>query len=149
VNTNNTPEADKAERMAYSGEYMVPTEVARKLERERDEARDAFVIATDQMVIAQGKAREVWRERNEARNQRDILRRDAQKEAEHHDRMVGELEKVYKERDEARDAFVIATDQMVIAQGKAREVWRERNEWAAMCGRYKQERDEQLKDLEK
>jgi hypothetical protein len=58
VNTNNTPEADKAERMAYSGEYMVPTEVARKLERERDE-------------------------------------------------------------------------------------------WAAMCGRYKQERDEQLKDLEK
>ena len=58
MNTNNTPEADKAERMAYSGEYMVPTEVARKLERER-------------------------------------------------------------------------------------------NEWAAMCGRYKQERDEQLKDLEK
>ena len=58
MNTNNTPEADKAERMAYSGEYMVPTEVARKLERERDE-------------------------------------------------------------------------------------------WAAMCGRYKQERDEQLKDLEK
>ena len=25
--------------MAYAGEYMVPTEVARKLERERDEAR--------------------------------------------------------------------------------------------------------------
>ena len=58
MNTNNTPEADKAERMAYAGEYMVPTEVARKLEQER-------------------------------------------------------------------------------------------NEWAAMCGRYKQERDEQLKDLEK
>ena len=58
MNTNNTPETDKAERMAYSGEYMVPTEVARKLEQER-------------------------------------------------------------------------------------------NEWAAMCGRYKQERDEQLKDLEK
>ena len=58
MNTNNTPEADKAERMAYSGEYMVPTEVARKLEQER-------------------------------------------------------------------------------------------NEWAAMCGQYKQERDEQLKDLEK
>lgn len=32
-----TPE--KAERMAYAGEYMVPTEVARRLERERDEAR--------------------------------------------------------------------------------------------------------------
>ena len=30
------------------------------------------------------------------------LKLDAQREAEHHDRMVGELEKVYKERDEAR-----------------------------------------------
>jgi hypothetical protein len=27
---------------------------------------------------------------------------DAQREAEHHDRMVGELEKVYDERDDAR-----------------------------------------------
>jgi putative N-acetylmannosamine-6-phosphate epimerase len=35
-----TPETDKAERMAYAGEYMVPTEVARRLERERDEARE-------------------------------------------------------------------------------------------------------------
>ena len=25
------PETDKAERMAYAGEYMVPTEVARRL----------------------------------------------------------------------------------------------------------------------
>lgn len=31
------------------------------------------------------------------------LKLDAQREAEHHDRMVGELEKVYAERDEARD----------------------------------------------
>ena len=37
---NNTPEADRAERMAYSQEYMVDTEVARKLERKRDEARE-------------------------------------------------------------------------------------------------------------
>ena len=34
-----TPETDKAERMAYAGEYMVPTEFARRLERERDEAK--------------------------------------------------------------------------------------------------------------
>ena len=40
---------------------------ARKLERERDEAREAFVIATDQMVIAQGKVREANKERDEAR----------------------------------------------------------------------------------
>ena len=39
------------------------------LERERDEAREAFVIATDQMVITQGKLREVNKERDEARDQ--------------------------------------------------------------------------------
>jgi len=33
------------------------------------------------------------------------MKLDAQREAEHHDRMVGELEKVYIERDEARDAL--------------------------------------------
>ena len=48
-------------------------------------------------------SRQLERERDEARNQRDILRLDAQREAEHHDRMVGELEKVYAERDEARE----------------------------------------------
>ena len=41
-NTENTeqptPETDAAERMAYAQEYMVPTDFARKLERERDEA---------------------------------------------------------------------------------------------------------------
>jgi hypothetical protein len=45
------------------------------------------------------------RERDEARAERDSLKLAAQREAEHHDRMVGELEKVYKERDEARDAI--------------------------------------------
>lgn len=34
-----TPETDAEERMAFAQEYMVPTEVARRLERERDEAR--------------------------------------------------------------------------------------------------------------
>jgi hypothetical protein len=36
---SDTPETDGAERMAFSQEYMVPTKFARKLERERDEAR--------------------------------------------------------------------------------------------------------------
>ena len=40
-----TPETEKAERMAYSQEYMVPTEFARKLERERDEVRDKAMEA--------------------------------------------------------------------------------------------------------
>ena len=34
-------------------------------------------------------------ERDEARNERDILRLDAQREAEHHDRLVKELENLY------------------------------------------------------
>ena len=34
-----TPETDAAERMAFAQEYMVPTDFARKLERERDESR--------------------------------------------------------------------------------------------------------------
>jgi hypothetical protein len=37
---SDTPETDIEERMAYSQEYMVPTEFARRLERERDEARE-------------------------------------------------------------------------------------------------------------
>ena len=39
MNNIPTPETDAAERMAYSQEYMVDTEFARKLERERDEAQ--------------------------------------------------------------------------------------------------------------
>jgi hypothetical protein len=50
--------------------------------------------------------------RKKAEQERDILRLDAQREAEAHDRMVGELEKVYKERDEAR---AVAYDLAVIA----------------------------------
>jgi len=37
---NDTPETDKAERMAFSQEYMVPTEFARQLERERNQLRE-------------------------------------------------------------------------------------------------------------
>ncbi len=39
---SDTPETDKAERMAFSSEYMVPTEFARKLERERDAVREVL-----------------------------------------------------------------------------------------------------------
>ena len=142
-----TPETDKNIEDIGMGCQMVSVDFARKLENERNEAREAFVIATDQMVVAQCKLREsnkerddareerdklqamrnevvaankgakinakvsnslaakltqAWKERDEAQAARDILRFDAQREAEHHDRMVGELEKVYAERDEAR-----------------------------------------------
>lgn len=79
-------------------------------------------------------ARKLERERDEARNQRDILRLDAQKEAEHHDRMVGELEKVYAERDEAREKLRMASIEANARQEIANAL-KERDE-------YKQERDE-------
>ena len=47
IGTDNTPETDAAERMAFSQEYMVPTELARKLERERDEARNTVEQLTE------------------------------------------------------------------------------------------------------
>ena len=37
---NDTPETDKAERMAFSQEHMVPTDFARQLERERNQLRE-------------------------------------------------------------------------------------------------------------
>jgi hypothetical protein len=64
-----TPETDDLAR----GNHVVPVEWAQQLERERDEAREAFVIATDQMVIAQGKVREANTERDEERSVADEL----------------------------------------------------------------------------
>ena len=67
MNNRPTPETDARTYVPSLGAATVPAEFARKLERERDEARAAFVIATDQMVIAQCKVREVSKERDEAR----------------------------------------------------------------------------------
>jgi hypothetical protein len=54
-------------------------------EQERDEARQQYDdLATEHMLAV-----------NKLCNERDILRIDAQKEAEHHDKMVGELENLY------------------------------------------------------
>lgn len=58
---SDTPETDAAERMAYGQEYMVPTEVARKLERERNGARElAQALHNDQvtLLLERDKARE-------------------------------------------------------------------------------------------
>jgi len=70
---SDTPETDAA-LYPMNGVDIVWPEFARKLERERDEAREAFVIATDQMVVAQCKVREVSKERDEAREQAQRFR---------------------------------------------------------------------------
>jgi hypothetical protein len=93
-------------------------------ERERDEARkhlkEIEEYGTDEVNAAVDLRRNLAQalvdlddmqyQRDEARAERDILRLDAQREAEHHDRMVSELEKVYKERDEAREDVVKLQD---------------------------------------
>jgi hypothetical protein len=83
---SDTPETDEAcgfasyyDKLQGKIRGVVAADFARKLERERDEAREAFVIATDQMVIAQSNLREANKERDEARKQsakfRDIAER--------------------------------------------------------------------------
>lgn len=64
MNDRPTPETDAESCYPDSnlGE-CVCADFARKLERERDEAREAFVIATDQVVLAQSKLRETDKER--------------------------------------------------------------------------------------
>jgi len=65
----NTPETDKAERMAYSQEYMVDTEFARKLERERDEAREQAqqMSESNQVLMADVRFyRNAWEQLNGA-----------------------------------------------------------------------------------
>jgi predicted house-cleaning NTP pyrophosphatase (Maf/HAM1 superfamily) len=65
-----TPETDAfaaSEFVDKIDELTQLYDLSEKLERERDEARDAFVIATDQMVIAQSNLREANKERDEAR----------------------------------------------------------------------------------
>ena len=104
MNTNNTPEADKAERMAYSGEYMVPTEVARKLEQERDEAREAFKIAYNERVKVELERDEARAELAEWTDSAKNVRKEY--DDEHHCSCVAILRKLLKdaerERDEAR-----------------------------------------------
>jgi len=85
-----TPETDAAERMAYAQEYMVPTDFARKLERERDEAREAFSSIHR------------WIERNHADGFIDSLTY-LQNLERVTDCWYDRIDKIERERDEARE----------------------------------------------
>lgn len=96
MNTSDTPETDKLSlRVEFGPTDWEWREHSRRLERERDEAitrrmetimqcelyeqerneaREAFVIATDQMVIAQSNLREANKERDEAREEHRKLK---------------------------------------------------------------------------
>ena len=68
---SNTPESDDHDQEHAISGYTL--DFCRKLERERDEARNAFIMAVDEMVKAQSQLREAKIEWDEAREQRDRL----------------------------------------------------------------------------
>jgi len=76
--------------------------VISRLERERDEAREAFVIATDQMVVAQCKLREANRERDEAREELRDIRLNLGVDAEGYTSLLHAVCALQNERDEAK-----------------------------------------------
>jgi predicted house-cleaning NTP pyrophosphatase (Maf/HAM1 superfamily) len=99
---SDTPETDAAQHEGLLRTNPIPLQVvtaefARRLERGRDEARQAFVIATDQMVIAQGKVRKAERERDEAR---ELLA--SEKITRNH--IIEKGGAIEKDRDEARES---------------------------------------------
>ena len=108
---SDTSETDDLAR----GNHVVPTEWAQQLERERDEAR---------IDAQKSKAyKRVLKETNLRQTERIRYLEGATNHA-----CGTPLSVALRERDEAREAFVIATDQMVIAQGKVREANKERDE---------------------
>lgn len=116
-------ERDEARKIA--SELAIQAE---RLRKGRDEARKELSLKQQTLTIAEGTLCDLRQELDEVRAERDILRLDAQREAEHHDRMVGELEKVYKERDKARN--------------KMADALREVDLWTLDFECMKQERDE-------
>jgi hypothetical protein len=139
-----TTETDKAERMAYAGEYMVPTEVARKLEQERDEARierdilkivdPAWPVYIQQLEQERDEAREAFKIAYNERVKVELERDEARAELAE---WTDSAKNVRKEYDDEHHCSCVA-----ILRKLLKDAERERDEWAAMCGRYKQERDE-------
>ena len=68
---SDTPESDDHDQEHTISGYTL--DFCRTLERERDEARNAFIMAVDEMVQAQSQLRDVERERDTYREQADAL----------------------------------------------------------------------------
>jgi uncharacterized coiled-coil DUF342 family protein len=67
------------------------------LRRERDKWEETARLYCQNSDYHREMREKAERERDEARAERDSLRIDAQREAENHDRMVGELEGLYEQ----------------------------------------------------
>ena len=131
------------ERIMAGEEYVSYSDYL-MLQRERDKARED---ATNYYA----KIGELEQERDEAIADRDIARLSAHDSDRAHDRMVGELEKVYKERDEAREAAakwesLFSTMERAGAEQARRAD--ENREWALRAERERDEAREELADWE-
>jgi hypothetical protein len=101
---SDTPETDSLAR----GNHVVPTEFAQELERDIYNLQDQRDFAMDEMKRLE-RERDHWK--SESLEQAKLLAMSADRE-----------EKIVRERDEAREAFAIATSKCVDAQQRLREM---------------------------
>ena len=114
---SDTPDTDKTERMAYSQEYMVPTDFARSLELERNYLRNKLKIAVDQWELCIEHCKKTERNSEELRsiveqrlvagatihqNANDLMRRNERIESER-DELLGVIKSLRKNAKEDSD----------------------------------------------
>ena len=129
---SDTPETDNLAR----GNHVVPTDWAEQLERERDEARSTLTDIyrwidrnhPDGFIDSLSYSQNLERVADNWHDRFDIVERERDEE-----RKIAE--KLRKERFEARK-FALALHEENV------KLKTERDEWAKLCGQYKQERDE-------
>jgi hypothetical protein len=130
---SDTPETDARTYVPSLGASTVPADFARRLERERDEARHEINIIRN-TLSKNGEA--------VGNGEHDFsIIEMVENLMQSKDYFIRKSDSLERERDEAlidRANGDIAT--MTINHYE--RILRERDEWAAMCGRYKQERDE-------
>jgi hypothetical protein len=114
---SDTPDTDQAERMAYSQEYMVPTDFAKSLELERNYLRNKLKIAVDQWELCIEHCKKTERNSDELRsiveqrlvsgatihqNANDLMRINERLESER-DELIGVIKSLRKNAREDAD----------------------------------------------
>ena len=138
---SDTPETDAQSPFRYAIKtpdgvttYFVPAEFARKLERERDEALAQItkLLRCHHDEPCTAVVLKLDQENQQLRKERDEARAECQEQA----RLLGmsaEREaRIMTERDEAREAFAVATSQAI----EAREMLRRIMDWSPCLPEY-------------
>jgi seryl-tRNA synthetase len=127
---SDTPEFMTHERIMTGEEYVSYSDYL-SLQRERDEAREAFVIATDQMVIDHGRLREANKERDEAREELDNIRKTLSESGEaigngvHNYSIIEMIENLIQ----SRDYFVRKSDSLEQERDEAQATLTDIHRW--------------------